>query len=200
MAQTQDQMKDMLLRYYSSLFKKDEPAELEADWNIVNPQQATYLWDLDRQFIEEEIKEGIFSVAKDKALGPDRFPTSFYQKYSEVIKQDICRFFEVIYRGSIDLLRINYAYICLIPKKQENRSVKDYRPIYLENGLMKIFTKVLSARLLKHFDSLVTKIQSAFIKGRQISDSYLSASEIISTCKRNKDMGLVYKLDWKSLW
>ena len=122
---------------------------------------------------------------------------SFYQRYWDLIKQDLSPFFDEVDKAIMDLSRINYAYIYLIPKKQDNRLVKDYMMICLANGIMKIFIKVLDRRLSIHLDSLIAQTQSMFIKGRQINDSFLCASEIVYNYNKTKDRGLIYKLDYE---
>ena len=76
-----------------------------------------------------------------------QFPISFYQKYWETLKLDIYRLFDSLYRQNTDIFRLNYTYITLIPKKTECKSVVEYRPISLENGIIKIISKGLANRL-----------------------------------------------------
>ena len=125
---------------------------------------------------------------------------SFYQRYWDLIKQDLSPFFDEVDKAIMDLSRINYAYIYLIPKKQDSRLVKDYMMICLANGIMKIFTKVLSMRLSTYLDSLIVQTQSTFIKERQINDSFRCASEIVHNYNENKDRGLIYKLDYEKVF
>jgi hypothetical protein len=44
-------------------------------------------------FIEKEVKEAIFQMEHNKALGPDGFPIDFYQTSWEVIKEDLMALF-----------------------------------------------------------------------------------------------------------
>ncbi|PHU14416.1 Structural maintenance of chromosomes protein 3 [Capsicum chinense] len=56
--------------------------------------------------------------------------------------------------------------------------LKDFRPISLIGGTYKIATMILAERLKKMVNSLVNKHQVAFIKGRQIMDASLIASDL----------------------
>ena len=65
------------------------------------------------------------------------------------------------------------------------------------HGVMKINTKVLSIRLSKVINSLITDVQSAFVKGRKINDCFLSVPEIIAVCTKSKTQHLALKLDFE---
>lgn len=98
---------------------------------------------------------------------------------------------------AVDLHRLNYTFITLVAKKTGSVSIKDFRPISLEHAFIKIFSKLLSNRLCKVIGSLVSSTHNAFIKGHLIFESYVSASEIISYCKRAKHKGILCKIDFE---
>jgi hypothetical protein len=81
--------------------------------------------------------------------------------------------------GHLNLDRLNYAVITLIPKELEAKLLKKFRPISLLNCSFKIFGKAINNRLIKLADRLISKNQSAFIKGRFILESVVAAHEII---------------------
>lgn len=62
--------------------------------------------------------------------------------------------------------------------------------------IYKILAKMLARRLQKVIGSIIGPQQSSFIKGRQILDGALIASELIDTCKSNKTEAVVLKLDF----
>ena len=49
--------------------------------------------------------------------------------------------------GVLDMARLNYAIITLIPKENEARTMNKFRPISLLNCVFNFFTKVLTNRL-----------------------------------------------------
>lgn len=73
-----------------------------------------------------------------------------------IIKPDVYRLFEDIHVKKVDLLRLNYTFMILVPKKSESLSVGDYQPISLIHGIMKIISKTLSIRLSNFMEKLIS--------------------------------------------
>lgn len=134
----------------------------------------------------EEVHNALFQMQPDKAPGVDGFSTIFFQKLWNIVKTDVCE--EVLgflNQGSFDPL-MNMTEIILLPKKEANR-VTDYRPISLCNVSMKIVTKILANRLSESLPMVISQFQSAFIKGRLISDNTILAHEANHYLKRRKN-------------
>jgi hypothetical protein len=114
----------------------------------------------------------------DGASGPDGFSFMFYQKFWSVIK-DFMALVRSFDKGDLNINRINYARIILIPKEEGARSLKKFRPISLINCSLKIFAKALNNRLERVGDRLLAPNQTAFVKRKYILESVVSAHEII---------------------
>lgn len=103
---------------------------------------------LELPFWVEEIEQAIKAMPRDKAPCPDGFTGRFYCSCWHIIKGDILRAFERFYYGDMrGLTAINKALVTLLPKKYGATELKDYRPVSLVHGLLKIFDKVLANRL-----------------------------------------------------
>jgi hypothetical protein len=61
------------------------------------------------------------------------------------------------YDGSLDLFRLNFAMLTLIPKVEEAVEMKFFRPINLLNYNFKIFSKLTTLRLEKVCQSLIAE-------------------------------------------
>lgn len=131
------------------------------------------------------------------APGPDGLPFLFYQQFWEIVKGDLLELFEEFYRGSLEIHRLNYAILSLAPKEQDATSMKKFRPISLINCILKIFTKVMTNRFSLVKLRLIASNQSAFIKGRYILESVVTAHEILHSVHSSKEKGLVLKLDYE---
>lgn len=93
----------------------------------------------------EEVKSALFSLRSDKALGPNDFPTLFYQKCGGFLANDIWEVVEESRRGGFVLKDFNNTFIALVPKK-EVVSFSDFRPISLCNTIYKVISKVMANR------------------------------------------------------
>ena len=105
--------------------------------------------------------------------------------------------------------RLNRAYIVLIPKVQGAEQIGDFWPISLSNSIYLIIAKVLANRLQAVLPSIISPFQSAFLPGRQMSESIVLAEEIVAAWWRSGTKGIMWKmdfskaydtLDWRFLW
>ncbi|XP_009599850.2 uncharacterized protein [Nicotiana tomentosiformis] len=90
---------------------------------------------------------------------------------------------------------INASFITIVPKKEGASCIRDYRPISLVGSIYKIISKMLSNRLKKVLDVSVSSSQNAFVEGRQILDAALVANELVDSRRKNRESGLLCKLD-----
>jgi hypothetical protein len=94
---------------------------------------------LESRFSEDEIREAVFSSYADGAPGPDGLSFMFYQCFWEVVKNDLITLFEDWFNGDLDIFRLNFAMITLIPKENDAREMRKFRPISLLNCSFNFF-------------------------------------------------------------
>lgn len=135
-------------------------------------------------FTNLEIDEAVSSCASDKAPGPDGFNFRFIKSAWEFIKNDVYDIIHKLWDSSLLPHGRNVAFIALILKTDSSGSFKDFRPISMVGCLYKIITKLLTSRLQTVIGSVISPFQSSFVKGRQILDGALIASELIDSCKK----------------
>jgi Reverse transcriptase (RNA-dependent DNA polymerase) len=140
----------------------------------------------------------VFALPKDKAAtGPDGFPIKFFQNYWDIVADDLHKAISAFYHNQLDLWRINQAYITLIPRKSSTATLSDYRPISVLSAIPEIITKILASRLQPFLPDLIDKNQTAFIKGRQLMQTFLATREILSHLSRNKIPSIFIKIDFQ---
>jgi hypothetical protein len=103
-------------------------------------------------------------------------------------------------RDRLDLKRLNYGVITLVPKVYEANTIKQYRPICLLNVDFKIFSKLLNDRLTPIADNIISESKTASIKARNILEGVATLHEVLHEIKRFKGQGVLFKIDFEKAY
>jgi hypothetical protein len=76
-------------------------------------------------YSEEEVKKAIFQMKHNKAPGPNGFPAEFYWYFLDTIKSDLLQMFSVLHAGKLELFRLNFCEVILLPKVNEAERIKN---------------------------------------------------------------------------
>ncbi|XP_021996242.2 uncharacterized protein LOC110893442 [Helianthus annuus] len=133
----------------------------------------------------EEIKQAMFSIAGNKAPGPDGYTSIFFKKSWDVIGNDICSAVRDFFDNGSLLTQLNHTIISLIPKVSTPALITDYRPISCCNTLYKCISKIITNRIKEGLGDIFSINQSAFVPGRRIPDNILLTQELMHNYHRN---------------
>lgn len=150
-----NKIKEETIQYFSTLYTKEEGPHPMIDNLFSKSLEQEDVDNLEGCFLEEEIKEAVFSMAKDKSPGPDGFSMSFFQECWEFIKGDLLKVFKEFFESDTINLGVNATFLVLILKKESAMELMDFRPISLVTSLYKIIAKVLSWRIRKVIGKVV---------------------------------------------
>ena len=170
-----------ITQFYRQLYLETEvhkPLLDDIAFSRISKEDASWL---DRPLDEDEVFGVVHDFIGDKAPGPDSFTMAFFQSCWSMVKTDIMNMFHAFHTLAVFEKSLNATFLALIPKKVDAVDVKDFRPISLVGGLYKIIAKVLSNHMRRVVHCLISESQNAFMKGRQILDSVLIASECIDS-------------------
>jgi len=95
---------------------------------------------------------------------------------------------------------VMHHFICLVPKKENLVKIEEFWPISLIGYIYKIITKLLAARLKKVMDPIISRNQTAFLKGRQILNEPVILNEIIDEAKKKRKPCAIFKIDFKKAY
>ena len=73
-----------------------------------------------------------------------------------------------LHAGHLELWRLNYGVIILLPKVKPATTIKQFRPICLLNVIYEIITKALTLRLTIVVSKVISPFKIAFIPGRNM--------------------------------
>jgi hypothetical protein len=131
----------------------------------------------------------------NKAPCLDDFIAEFYQTFWDTFKIDLLQMFSVLHAGQLELFRLNFGEVILLPKVMEAERIQQYRPISLLNVSFKIFMKVAAVRLNSVADHVVRSLQTTFMQERNILEEVVVLHGTLHELHTNKMNGVVLKLD-----
>ena len=149
---------------------------------------------LTKEFQREEVVEAVFSMHPTKASGPDDMSAIFYQKYWDIIGNDITNTILNVLNSNASVAPLNQTNMALIPKTNSSAKMNEFRPISLCNVSYKIISKVLANRLKPIISTIISENQSAFVPGHLITDNVLVAFKIMHYLKRRKEKKAIWPL------
>jgi hypothetical protein len=117
-----------------------------------------------------------------------------------LLKKDLLALFTDFHAERLDLSRINFGIITLIPQKKRADNIKQFSPICLLNVCVKIFPKVLSIRFDPVLIKIVLSCENVFIKTRDIMDGVCSLHEILHESRHKINMDWFFKIDFEKLY
>lgn len=164
----------------------------DLNWRKISDQLST---NLIQTFAKNKIFACLKMLENDKTPGPDGFTMELFRKFWNIFKSNIMNLFQDFFQKSIVNKAMNATYIAFIPKKLAPQKVSNYILINLTTNIYKILAKVLVECLKHAMPATISPNLSAFVKGRQITDSILIANEIVDLWRCNKQKGYIIKLD-----
>jgi hypothetical protein len=194
----EDEINKLATDYYKNLFGPSNITTINMnDMNMrrLNEDDRNYLT---APFSLDEIYKVVSDLKHNSAPGPDGFPAEF-SRISGILLKRIFGICVMIFKGNLDIKRLNYGVITLIPKVDNAMEMKNFRPICLLNVCYKIITKTLNNRLSSCINKVISENQFGFVKGKYILDCVVALHEIIHEVKKRSKMGLFLKLTLRRL-
>ena len=123
----------------------------------------------------EELELALQHASRGSSPGIDGLPYEFYRAFKDTLIPVLLRVFNVAFKDltyDAPLSSLLVGIICLIHKSgQPVDELSGFRPITLLNCDVKLIMHVMSNRLQRPLDYVIDITQSAFLKGRDISDN-----------------------------
>ncbi|GJV24670.1 RNA-directed DNA polymerase, eukaryota [Tanacetum coccineum] len=140
-------VKNESLNHFSNRFARPTVPNINLDINMFKQLSFEQNTDLECDVSYKEIKRAVWDCGTNKSPGPDGFTFDFIRTYWKIINQDVVNAVREFFVTSKFPPGSNSSFITLIPKKQDAKLVKDFRPISLIGCFYKIITKILANRL-----------------------------------------------------
>lgn len=142
-----DNMLGIISEYFQDIFLSSSPSssDFASVLSCVDPKVTANMNNqLLQPFTSEEIKMALVDMNPTKAPGPDGLPALFFQKFWDIVGEDITKAALHILNEGGDMGSWNSTLIILIPKIQHPTTVKNFRPISLCTVLYKIVSRSIT--------------------------------------------------------
>lgn len=181
---SQTNIKDEAVRFFQS-FLQEKPEDFAGssvtqiqdllEFRSSNADHEKLL----KEVTEQEIKKVLFSMPRHKSPGPDGYTVEFFKTAWPVLGNDFVIAIQSFFLKGFLPKGLNTTILALIPKKNEVRGMKDYRPISCCNVMYKVISKLMANRLKEILPESIAPNQSAFMKDRLMMENLLLASELV---------------------
>ncbi|KAL5577919.1 hypothetical protein UlMin_019618 [Ulmus minor] len=121
-----------------------------------------------------------------KSPGPDGMPGLFFQKYWDIVGDDITEAALLVLNNDGDIHQWNQTLITLIPKIQSPTQVSEFRPISLCNVVYKLVSRTITNCFNRILDEVIGDQHSAFVPGRLITDNVLLGFETMHWLRQHR--------------
>ena len=144
--------------YFRQIFESSDPEDIEEALAQVPTTITGVMNDnLTAPVTEWEVKLALFAMHPEKAPGPDGMTALFYQKFWDIVKDDLTHMVNEFHFEGTVAAGLNDTNICLIPKTTKPNDMSQFRPISLCNVSYKIISKVLCQRLKRVLPGLISE-------------------------------------------
>ena len=200
---TKSEIKDHIVGYYKSLFRADPPSNIHLSqevWrdNFCLSNAASE--HLIRPFEIEELDKIIRETKLNTAPGPDGFSVPFYRAFWPQVRNDLYEMLILLHNEELDLKRLNFGVISLIPKSSNPTYIKQFRPICVLNDCFKFLSKAVTNRLTEVANDVISPTQTAFIPGRFILEGCVIIHEVLHEMRTRNLEGIVLKIDFEKAY
>jgi hypothetical protein len=134
-------------RFLKKLFFALEGYPIQEVLEVVSKFQLVFSLkmnrDLEEEVTEEKLLVSLSSMKNGKNPGPDGIKIECFKHFYNLIKEYLLMTVMESQREEKIHGALNSTFLCLIPKKQEASSFKDFYPISCCNVIYKIITKII---------------------------------------------------------
>jgi hypothetical protein len=122
-----EEIKELIYSFYINLMGSEEPRVLQLqegiwaqDQKVSDEENENLL----RSFSHEELNDVLKETKMDTAPGPDGFPVMFYKRCWPWIKAQVLQILNGFALGTVDIARLNFGILSLIPKVPGANNIK----------------------------------------------------------------------------
>ena len=188
--------------YFENLYNieiREEARELEcADHEVANVTvEPNQQMELDNELTDEEIEEAIHAMKEDKAPGGDGIPGVLFKHLGVNGQVMLTSIIKSIWTEEKMPNEWRTGVIVPLHKKGDKLICENYRGITLLDAGYKIFSYILSKKLRKAAETVLSEYQGGFRPGRGTADQVFLLKQNLEKCyEHNMDVHMLF-IDFK---
>ena len=149
--------------------------------------------------------EALKQLKNNKSPGIDGYSPEFFKKFWPQLGHFYLDCINECYKNGQLTDSLSQGIITCLPKPGKAWNlIKNWRPISLLNTTYKLISHVITNRLRKVLNRIISPEQNGFLEGRNISDCTRLIYDIIYACQTKEIDGLLLLVDFEkafdSLW
>ena len=187
-------------KFYKTLYTKDSNTSFKDNY-LPKPERLVSKDENERMESEltlEEVGVALKQMKNQKAPGLDGIPADLLKIFYGRIKFLLLEVFNECFKVKRIFPSGRNGVISLIPKKKRDlRWIKNWRPIILLCADYKLLAKVVSNRTKETLQRIIHPDQTAFLKGRNISDNIRKVIDTVQYADQKKLNILLISLDFE---
>ncbi|KAG2192648.1 hypothetical protein INT47_006906 [Mucor saturninus] len=199
---SKDEMLDAAATFYSDLYSPDpiDPAAIDSlladlpDSLHLSPSASSFMIS---PLTLDTLLDAFSRILKKSSPGIDGLPYAIVRLI--VIHASCSQIAVEVFNNALCFADIPPSWlrscVTLLPKKPPFDTLKNWRPISLINTDAKVFTRILSSRMIITASKLINPYQTGFVRGRFIADNGLLMKLVMEQARISSSSGIGLLLD-----
>jgi hypothetical protein len=178
-------IQEHIYSFYRNLMGAEEPKIIGIRSDLWPPEQRVSFQEnaeMMRTFTTEELDFVLHETKTDTAPGPDGLPVSFYKKFWPLLKKEVLEILNGFALGRVDIARLNFGILSLLPKVPGADNIKQYRPIALINVILSWFLRLMLAEFLQWLTELSAKLRQLLSRADSSKMAPLLCMKLFMNC------------------
>lgn len=136
-------------------------------------------------FSLDEVNNAMNKIDLKTDAGPMDISAKFIKYNQNILAPVLCNAYNAIMRTGVIPESWKESFLVPIPKKGRVTEVTNFRGIAIQSIIPKIFDRILTEKIYKHFEPLIPASQHGFVKKRSTTTNLIEASTFIQNGMRS---------------
>lgn len=187
-------------KLYTSVDENDENIDIE---KYIDQNDVIKLTDTESDSLEgllnfNEISNTLYNMKNDKSPGLSGYSAEFFKTFWRQLGYFVLRSINFGYiKGELSITQRQGIITCIPKENKAKQFLKNWRPLTLLDTVYKIASGTIANRLKLVLDTIISKDQTGFLKGRYIGENTRLVYDLLKYTEENDIPGLLLLIDFE---